>query len=228
MENRRNSKITLGVLVSGRGTNLQAILDGCESGTIPATVEVVISNRPEALALARAAEKGIPAFTVKPKNFGKWPDCKKPYEQKLVEILSLYDVDLVVLAGYDRLVGNTLLNSFPMRVVNIHPSLLPAFPGLNAQEQALDYGAKVAGASVFFVDLSVDGGPIIIQDSCKVLENDTVETLSQRILEIEHRILPAAITLIAQGRVKIEGRKVRVLGQGPRKSHSDDLSTKGV
>jgi phosphoribosylglycinamide formyltransferase-1 len=206
-----SNRLALGVLVSGRGTNLQAILDRCQEGSIPAEVKVVISNRPRVLALDRAAAKGVSVYTVEPKCFGKWPLCKEPYEEKLVEILASYNVDLVVLAGYDRLAGNTLLDAFPMKVINVHPAILPAFPGLNAQKQALDHGVKIAGASVFFVDLSVDGGPIIIQDSCKVLEDDTVESLSQRILEIEHRILPEAIRLIAEGRARIDGRKVRIL-----------------
>lgn len=206
-----SNKLALGVLVSGRGTNLQAILDRCQEGSIPAEVKVVISNRPRVLALDRAAAKGVSVYTVEPKCFGKWPLCKEPYEEKLVEILASYRVDLVVLAGYDRLAGNILLDAFPMKVINVHPAILPAFPGLNAQKQALDHGVKIAGASVFYVDLSVDGGPIIIQDSCKVLEDDTVESLSQRILEIEHRILPEAIRLIAEGRARIDGRKVRIL-----------------
>lgn len=206
-----SNKLALGVLVSGRGTNLQAILDRCQEGSIPAEVKVVISNRPRVLALDRAAAKGVSVYTVEPKCFGKWPLCKEPYEEKLVEILASYNVDLVVLAGYDRLAGNILLDAFPMKVINVHPAILPAFPGLNAQKQALDHGVKIAGASVFYVDLSVDGGPIIIQDSCKVLEDDTVESLSQRILEIEHRILPEAIRLIAEGRARIDGRKVRIL-----------------
>ena len=213
MKNEGEEKISLGVLVSGRGTNLQAILDGCEKGEIPAEVKVVISNRPGVKALERADEKGVPAKVVEPKDFGKWPQCKGPYEKKLVEILKSYGVDLVVLAGYDRLVGETLLGAFPMKVINIHPALLPAFPGLNAQKQALEYGVKVSGATVFFVDLSVDGGPIILQDSCKVMEDDTVATLSDRILEIEHRILPEAITLIADNRLTVEGRRVRILTQ---------------
>jgi phosphoribosylglycinamide formyltransferase-1 len=212
LQNANDKKISLGVLVSGRGTNLQVILDRCQDGSIPAEVKVVISNRPRVLALKRAAEKGVPAYTVEPKSFGKWPFCKEPYEKQLVGILESYNVELVVLAGYDRLAGSTLLSAFPMRVVNVHPAILPAFPGLKAQKQALDYGVKIAGASVFFVDLSVDGGPIIIQDSCKVMEDDTVESLSARILEIEHRILPEAITLIAQGRVRVDGKKVRILG----------------
>lgn len=219
MDSRRGNIVSLGVLVSGRGTNLQAILDGCEDGSIPARVEVVISNRPGVPALDRAYAKGVPAFVVEPGEYGKWPGCKPAYERKLVEILKAHGVELVVLAGYDRLVGETFLEAFPMKVINVHPSLLPAFPGLNAQKQALDYGVKVAGASVFFVDLTVDGGPIITQGACPVYEDDTAETLSQRILEIEHRILPEAITLIAQGRVRVEGRRVKILpapqaGQG--------------
>ncbi|QUL97635.1 MAG: phosphoribosylglycinamide formyltransferase [Candidatus Fermentithermobacillus carboniphilus] len=207
----REALLSLGVLVSGRGTNLQAILDACEKGEIPARVKVVISNRPKALALERARAKGVPAFCVNPSSYGKWPECRSAYEKKLVEILRSYGVELLVLAGYDRLVGTDILEAFPMRVINIHPALLPSFPGLNAQKQAFDYGVKVAGATVFFVDPSVDGGPIILQEACKVEEDDTVETLSQRILEIEHRILPRAIALIAQGRVRVDGRKVRIL-----------------
>jgi phosphoribosylglycinamide formyltransferase-1 len=211
LDSRDADLLSLGVLVSGRGTNLQAILDGCEAGRIPAQVKVVISNRPGALALDRAAAKGVPAFVVEPRQYGKWPARKPAYERRLVEILSSHGVELVVLAGYDRLVGETLLQAFPMKVINIHPSLLPAFPGLGAQKQALDYGVKVAGATVFFVDLSVDGGPIIIQGACEVCQDDTAESLSGRILEIEHRILPEAINLIAQGRVKVKGRKVEIL-----------------
>ncbi len=211
MKSEQSEKLSLGVLVSGRGSNLQAILDNCEKGRLLAKTQVVISNRPKVMALDRAKSKGVPTFVVKPSDFGKWPECRRCYEKRLIEILKSYDVDLVVLAGYDRLVGDTLLNAFPNEVINIHPSLLPAFPGLNAQSQALDYGVKIAGASVFFVDNTVDGGPIILQDSCPVHQDDIVETLSQRILEIEHRILPKAIALISEGRVKVHGRKVRVL-----------------
>lgn len=215
-------RLSLGVLVSGRGTNLQAILDGCEKGEIPASVKVVISNRPRAMALERARRKNVPAYCIRPKDYGKWPECRPLYEKEVVKVLRSYCVDLVVLAGYDRLVGPDILDAFPNRVINIHPALLPSFPGLNAQKQALDYGVKVAGATVFFVDLSVDGGPIIIQESCKVHEDDTVETLSQRILEIEHKILPQAITLIAQGRTKIEGRRVRILPE-PKNSPKNEV-----
>ncbi len=200
--------------MSGRGSNLQSLLEKCGDGSIPASVSVVISNRPGAKALDRAVSKGVPTFTIEPRHFGKWPACKESYERRLVETLSSFEVELLVLAGYDRLVGDTLLDAFPMKVINIHPALLPAFPGLNAQKQALDYGVKVAGASVFFVDASVDGGPIIIQESCKVMDDDTLESLSWRILEIEHRILPEAVRLIAQGKIRVHGRKVVVSPHG--------------
>ncbi|MBP8613775.1 MAG: phosphoribosylglycinamide formyltransferase [Firmicutes bacterium] len=213
MTGKKDKRISLGVLVSGRGTNLQAILDSCEKGDVSAEVRVVISNRPGVMALGRASAKGVPSVVIQPRDFGKWPECKDKYEEKIVEVLQSYEADLIVLAGYDRLVGETLLNAYPMKVINIHPALLPSFPGLNAQKQALEYGVKVSGATVFFVDLSVDGGPIILQDTCRVMDDDTVESLSDRILGIEHRILPGAISLVAEGRLRIEGRKVRILEQ---------------
>ncbi len=202
--------LTLGVLVSGRGTNLQAVLDGCENGVIPVKVGVVISNRPGALALDRAKAKGVPAFCVPHKKFGRWPDARPQYEKEVVEILRSHGVGLLVLAGYDRLVGEDILEAFSHRIINIHPALLPSFPGLSGQKDALEYGCKVAGATVFFVDPTMDGGPIIAQEAVPVLEEDTAESLSARILQAEHRILPKAITLIAQGRTRIEGRRVRI------------------
>lgn len=205
-----SEKLRLGVLVSGRGTNLQAILDGCQAGTIPASVAVVVSNRPGVPALGRAARAGVPAVTVDYKAYGKWPASKPAYEADLVEVLRSHRVELVVCAGYDRLAGDTLIGAFPNKIINVHPALLPSFPGLHAQRDALEYGVKVSGATVFFVDPTVDGGPIIVQEAVPVLEDDTEETLSQRILQVEHRILPVAITLIAQGKVKVEGRRVRV------------------
>ena len=203
--------LRLGVLVSGRGTNLQAILDGSGSGEIPATVEVVVSNRPGVPALERAAQKGVSALCVSHKDYGRWPECKPRYEKRLIEVLREHRVELVVLAGYDRLAGPDLMSAFPGRIINVHPALLPSFPGLRAQRDALEYGVKVSGATVFFVDSSVDGGPIIVQEAVPVLEDDTVESLSARILEVEHRILRRAITLIAQGRTQVEGRRVRVI-----------------
>lgn len=203
--------LRLGVLVSGRGTNLQAVLDSCEAGEIPAAAAVVISNRPGAAALDRARAKGIPAVCVSHRDYGKWPEAKAAYERDVVRVLRDHEVQLVVCAGYDRLAGDTLMAAFPGSIINIHPALLPSFPGLHAQADALDYGVKVTGATVFFVDPSVDGGPIIAQEAVIVEEGDTVETLSARILKAEHRILPLAIALIAQGRTAVDGRRVKVL-----------------
>ncbi len=205
--------LSIGVLVSGRGTNLQAILDGCEDGSVPAEVKVVVSNREGVKALDRAAARGVPAIAVPHQSFGKWPACKPLYEKKIVEILKDHGVQLLVLAGYDRLVGDDILQAFPSGIINIHPSLLPSFPGLRAQADALEYGVKVAGATVFFVDPSMDGGPIIAQEAVTVNEDDTVMSLSAKILKVEHRVLTRSVTLIATGRVKIEGRRVRILPQ---------------
>jgi len=208
-----SGKMRLGILVSGRGTNLQSILDGCSAGIIPASVAVVVSNRPGVLALDRAKVAGVPAVTVNHKEYGKWPESKPHYEADLVQALKDHGAELVVCAGYDRLAGDTLMQAFPGRIINVHPALLPSFPGLHAQRDALEYGVKVSGATVFFVDPTTDGGPVIIQEAVPVAEDDTEETLSKRILEAEHRILPAAITLIASGRVRLEGRRVRIVTQ---------------
>lgn len=206
-------KMRLGVLVSGRGTNLQSILDGCATGSIPAEVVVVVSNRPGVLALDRATAAGVPACCVDYRKYGKWPESKPDYERDVLAELRRHNVELVVCAGYDRLVGDTLMQAFSQRIINIHPALLPSFPGLHAQRDALQYGVKVSGATVFFVDPAVDGGPIIVQEAVPVRDDDTEDSLSQRILEVEHRILPAAITLIATGKTRIEGRKVHVAAQ---------------
>lgn len=200
--------LRLAVLVSGRGTNLQAIIDGCKSGEIRGTVSVVVSNRPNVLALRRAEDAGIPHYVIQSRDYGKWPDCRNEYERAIIDILKDFDIDLVVLAGYDRLIGDVFLNAYPQRIINIHPSLLPSFPGLHAQKDALEYGVKVAGATVFFVNPVMDGGPIIAQEAVPVEEKDTVETLSARILQVEHCILKRAIRLIADGRVSIQGRRV--------------------
>lgn len=205
------ARLRLAVLVSGRGTNLQAILDGCARGDIPASVEIVLSNRPGVPALDRAAASGVPGVCVNHKDFGRWPESKPEYEKRVAQVLREYRVDLVVLAGYDRLAGPVLMEAYPGRIINIHPALLPSFPGLDAQRDALQYGAKVSGATVFFVDSSLDGGPIIVQEAVNILEDDTEESLAARILEVEHRILPRAITLIAEGRTVIEGRRVRLI-----------------
>lgn len=198
--------INIGVLISGRGSNLQAIMDASEKGEIPAKVAVVISDNPDAYGLERAKKHSIPTAVFEPKRFSD----KNTYELEIVKTLKHYNVDLVCLAGYMRIVGKVLLEHYYGKMMNIHPSLLPSFPGLHAQRQALEHGVKVSGATVHFVDEGCDTGPIIIQVAVPVLENDTEETLSARILEQEHQIYPQAIKLFAEGKLKIEGRRVRV------------------
>jgi len=198
--------VRLGVLVSGRGSNLQAILDAIADHRLSATVTVVVSDREKALALDRAQASGIPTIVLSPKAF----PTREAFDVQLVNVLRDSGVDAVVLAGYMRIITPTLLRAFPHRVINIHPSLLPAFPGLNAQRQALEHGVKVAGCTVHFVDEQVDNGAIILQASVPVLEDDTEDTLSQRILEQEHRLLPQALQLYAEGRLTIHGRRVSI------------------
>ncbi|MBN2058671.1 MAG: phosphoribosylglycinamide formyltransferase [Candidatus Saganbacteria bacterium] len=198
--------LNLGVLISGRGSNLQAIIDACEKGGIPAKVAVVISNKPDAFGLERAKKHDIPAAVFDPKQY---PD-KNTYELEIVKTLKQHKVGLVCLAGYMRIVGEVLLEHYQGKMINIHPALLPAFPGLHVQQAALDHGVKVSGATVHFVDEGCDTGPIICQAAVPVKEGDTEEALSARILEQEHKIYPQAIKLFAEGRLKIEGRKVRI------------------
>jgi len=196
----------LGVLASGRGSNLQSIMDACAAGQIPARVAVVISDKKDAYALERARCAGIPALHVDLSNF----TGKAAYEKEIVNILQNHGVDLVCLAGYMRLVGRTLLAAYPNRIMNIHPALLPAFPGLHAQEQAWQYGVKYSGCTVHFVDEGMDTGPIIMQAVVPVHDDDTAGTLADRILEQEHRIYPEAIKLYCQNRLEIKGRKVYI------------------
>lgn len=201
--------IRLGVLASSRGSNLQAIMDAIDNREIDAQITVVISNRAEALALTRAAARGIATRLVREEDF----PSRLEHNIEMIKLLQQHHVDLVVLAGYDRILQPEFVRAFPMRIMNIHPSLLPAFGGgLDAQEDALRYGAKVTGCTVHFVTEEVDGGPIILQKAVSVLDQDTVETLSLRILEEEHRIFPKAIQLFARGLLHLEGR--RVLGTG--------------
>ena len=197
----------IGVLASGRGSNLQAIIDACESGKISAEVKAVISDRKEAYALKRAEMHKIPHYFVDIKKF----KSKAHYEEEVLRLLKKHGVQLVCLAGYMRLVGEVLLKAYPMSIINIHPSLLPAFPGLNAQKQAIEYGVKVSGCTVHFVDQGMDTGPIILQSAVQVFENDTEETLAKRILEQEHVIYLKAIELFSKGKLKIEGRRVKIL-----------------
>ncbi len=206
-------KLRLGVLVSGRGTNLQAIIDACERGEIDAEVVVVISDNPDAYALERARKHGIDAIYIPP---GKLRSRLEPErEREYIETLRRYRVDLVCLAGFMRILSPQFVEAFRWRMLNIHPALLPSFRGLEAQEQAWEYGVKIAGCTVHFVDEGVDTGPIILQAAVPVMEDDTPETLAARILEQEHRIYPQAIQLFAEGRLKVEGRRVRILPPGP-------------
>jgi len=202
-------KLIIGVLASGRGTNLQAIIDNVKSGKLP-NVEIgcVISDNPDAKALDRARRAGIPAYYIYPGEKRTVLDPEQ--EEKYIETLKKHGVELVCLAGL-RILKKRFLDAFSNRIMNIHPALLPAFPGLNAQKQALEYGVKVSGATVHFVDEGIDTGPIILQEAVKVEEDDTVETLADRILKVEHKIYSEAIKLFAEGRLKIEGRRVRIL-----------------
>ncbi|NSW76325.1 MAG: phosphoribosylglycinamide formyltransferase [Candidatus Atribacteria bacterium] len=194
------------VLVSGRGTNLQALIDAVKNGTIPGRITLVISDNPHAYALERARKENIPTVIL---DYASFPG-KKAYETALLDILTKEGPDLICLAGYMRIVGREIVARYRHRILNIHPSLLPAFPGLEAQKQAVEYGVKVSGCTVHFVDEGMDTGPIVLQAACPVLDDDTPETLSARILQYEHQIYPQAVRLFLEGKLSIEGRKVLV------------------
>lgn len=194
----------LAVLVSGRGSNLQAILDAIARGHLDATVAVVISNRAAAYGLVRARDAGIDAIHLAPADYAD----RDSHERAIVEECRIRDVGLVCLAGYMRLVGPVLLQAYPDRIVNIHPSLLPSFPGLHAQQQALEHGVGVSGATVHLVDGALDAGPIVLQAAVPVLDADTVDTLSARILIEEHRIYPEALRILLDGGWQVSGRRV--------------------
>lgn len=203
--------LALGVLISGRGSNMQAILDAIQEGTLDATVKVVISNKAMAAGLEHAKERGIQTEFIDPKPFAEENNPREAYDGAVVKVLQAHGVECVVLAGYMRIVTPALIRMFPSKILNIHPSLLPAFPGLDAQRQALEWGAKVSGCSVHFVTEGVDEGPIICQKAVAIHEADTVETLSARILEQEHQLYPQALQLMAQAKLQVEGRTVRIL-----------------
>jgi len=202
--------IRLAVLASGRGSNLQAIIDAVGRGELPVKLVLVLSDNPRAQALERARTAGIPTVVVRREDYRS----RRDFNLEILRWLRRYQVDLVALAGYMRVLSPEVVRAYPNRIMNIHPSLLPAFPGLEAQRQALEYGVKVTGCTVHFVDEGVDTGPIIIQRAVPVREDDTVESLSGRILEQEHQIYPEAIRLFATGRLRVEGRRVRVLEEG--------------
>lgn len=201
-------KALLGVLISGSGTNLQAIIDAIEEKRLPAELRVVISNKAEAYGLTRARKHGIATRVIAHRDFA----TREEYDTRLVEELRAHQVNLVALAGFNRIVTRVLLGAFPDRVLNIHPALLPSFPGLHAQRQALEYGVKISGATVHFVDEQTDHGPIIVQAAVPVLPGDTEESLSQRILEQEHVIYPLALKLVIEGKVRLDGRRAIVEG----------------
>jgi phosphoribosylglycinamide formyltransferase-1 len=193
----------LGVLISGRGSNLQALIDAIEDGRLDAEIAVVISNQEEAAGLERARRAGIEAVGISHRG---WPS-REAYDRALADALKARDVGLVCLAGFMRLVGAPLLDAFPNAIVNIHPSLLPAFPGVDAQAQAIAHGVKVSGVTVHLVTPELDAGPIVLQRSVPVLEHDTAATLAARILEEEHRIYPEAVSVVLDGGWTIDGRR---------------------
>jgi phosphoribosylglycinamide formyltransferase-1 len=204
--------MNVGVLVSGRGTNLQSLIDRARAGELgPARLTVLGANTPDCPALARARAAGLPSFVVDHRDYS----ARAGFDRALVSALRSHQVDLVVLAGFMRVLGSDFLNAFPQRVINIHPALLPAFPGVHAQRQAYDAGVKIAGCTVHFVDAGIDTGPIIAQAAVPVQEDDDEETLRARILVEEHRLLPAVVRAIAERRVVVEAGKVRVLGVAP-------------
>jgi phosphoribosylglycinamide formyltransferase-1 len=198
--------IRLGVLISGSGTNLQAIIDACESGTLDAEVAVVISNHESAMGIERAKRHGIPAVFLDRGSFGG----AREYNARIRDELRERGSDYVVMAGYMRLLGKEVLDFFQNRVINLHPALLPSFPGASGIKDAFDFGVKVTGVTVHFANEVFDEGPIIAQESVAIAEDDTLETLEAKIHAVEHRLLPATLQLIAENRVEIVGRKVRI------------------
>ena len=203
--------LRLGVLVSGRGSNLQAIINASEAGRIGATVTIVISDVAGSFALERARTHGIEAAFVDPKLF----ETRESYDAALIDLLRKHEVDLVCLAGFMRLLSPFFIREFRNRIMNIHPAFLPAFPGLHVQRKALRHGVKFSGCTVHFVDEGTDTGPIIIQAVVPVLDDDTEESLSARILAFEHQIYPRAIQLFAEGRLEVRGRRVFCHGLDP-------------
>lgn len=204
------NKVVLGVLASGRGSNLQSIMDAIDAGRLEAKVGVVISDNPHANVINRLAELDIPVVCIERKNY----ETKEAWEAAIANELNTHRVELVILAGFMRILSPYFVNLLSGRVMNIHPSLLPSFPGKHAHQQALEYGVRYSGCTVHFIDEGMDTGPIILQEAVPVLENDTVETLSERILKAEHVLYPRAISLYCEGRLKIDGRQVRIVEKG--------------
>jgi len=200
------SPLKLAVLVSGNGSNLQAIIDAIESGAINAKITCVVSNKSDAFALTRAIKHNIPTAIHKNQDY----PTRREYDAALVKILRDHGAELVILAGFMRILSEVMVNAFPHAIINIHPALLPAFPGLHAQKQALDYGVRYSGCTVHLVDCGTDTGPIIIQAVVPIEQNDTEETLSARIQQEEHRCFPETIRLFAEGKIQVNGRHVQI------------------
>ncbi len=201
----------VGVLASGRGTDFQSLVDARDRGELDVDLAVLVCNVPDAFVLERAKAAGVPAVVVDHRPFGK---DREAFEREVVKVLQAHKVDLVVFAGFMRIVSPFFVSAFPNRVINIHPSLLPAFPGAHAHHDVLAAGVKVSGCTIHFVDASVDGGPIILQKAVPVHDDDTEESLEARILDWEHRLLPLAVRLFAEGRLQVEGRRVRIDTRG--------------
>lgn len=200
--------LKLGVLASGRGSNFQSIIDEIEAGRLNAAIKLLVVDKSDAYAIERARKHSIEHLYLAPKQF----PSKDAFYAKIADELKARDVGLVILAGFMRVVGKPLIDAFPNRIMNIHPALLPSFPGLHGQKQAADYGVRISGCTVHFVDEGMDTGPVIIQAAVPVVPDDTEETLSARILKLEHKIFPEAIRLFAEGRLSVEGRIVKIAG----------------
>jgi len=201
--------LTLGVLASGRGSNFQSIIDSVESGFLKARIAVLITDNPDAYAIERAKKHNIESLVLKPKDFTD----KNGFYSHIAEELKKRGVELVILAGFMRVVGKALIDQYRNKIMNIHPALLPSFPGLHGQKQAVDYGVKISGCTVHFVDEGMDTGAIIIQAAVPAYHDDTEDTLSERILKQEHKIFPYAIKLYSEDRLSVEGRKVIIKGE---------------
>ena len=200
------STLRLGVLASGRGSNFQSIIDAVDNKTLKAEIVLLITDNPAAFAVERAKKHGIEYLVIRPKEFSS----RDEFYGKVSGEFQNRGVDLIILAGFMRIIGKPLIDAFPNRIMNIHPALLPAFPGLHGQKQALEHGVKIAGCTVHFVDEGMDTGPIIIQAAVPVYPDDTEEILSDRILTFEHKIYPEAIRLFSEGRIAVEGRTVKI------------------
>jgi phosphoribosylglycinamide formyltransferase-1 len=199
-------KRRVGVLISGRGTNLQALIDEMNDQDFPGDIVLVISNKPKAYGIERAKKAGIPTAVINHKKF----ESREAHERAVVKELEKAGVELVVLAGYMRILTSYFVKKFQHRMINIHPALLPSFPGTHAHKDALDHGVKITGCTAHFVDEGVDTGPIIAQSSIEILQDDTVESLSQRLLPLEHRTLVKAVKLWCENRLEVQGRHVRI------------------